>query len=82
MLCRKRKYNVKSEKYFTRWTVLDIILVSRSLSSSDREDKKISITFSTNLIRVYSLQVLRNKYLAQYIMHRQLSHPTVVCQAL
>ena len=70
MLCRKRKYNVKSEKYFTRWTVLDIILVSRSLGSSDPEDKKISITFSTNLIRVYSLQVLRNKYLAQYIKHR------------
>ena len=31
--------------------------------------EKISITFSTNLIRVFSLQVLRNKYLAQYIMH-------------
>ena len=70
MLCRKRKYDVKSEKYFTRWAVLDIILVSRSMGSSDREDKKISITFSTNLIRVYSLQVLRNKYLAQYIMHQ------------
>ena len=70
MLCREQKYNVKSEKYFTRWTVLDIILVSRSLGSSDREDKKISITFPTNLIRVYSLQVLRNKYLAEYIMHR------------
>ena len=39
MLCGKRKYNVKSEKYFTRWTVLDIILVSRSLGSSDRKDK-------------------------------------------
>ena len=32
--------------------------------------EKISITFSTNLIRVYSLQVLRNKYLAEYIIHR------------
>ena len=30
--------------------------------------EKISITFPTNLIRVFSLQVLRNKYLAQYIM--------------
>ena len=30
--------------------------------------EKISITFPTNLIRVFSLQVL-NKYLAQYIMH-------------
>ena len=42
--------------------------------------EKISITFSTNLIRVFSLQVLRDKYLAQYIMHIELSHPTVVCQ--
>ena len=32
--------------------------------------EKISITFSTNWIRVFTLQVLRNKYLAQYIMHR------------
>ena len=31
--------------------------------------EKISITFSTNLIRVFSLQVLGDKYLAQYIMH-------------
>ena len=32
--------------------------------------EKMSITFSTNLIRVFSLQVLRGKYLAQYTMHR------------
>ena len=31
--------------------------------------EKISITFSTNLIGVFRLLVLRNKYLAQYIMH-------------
>ena len=31
--------------------------------------EKISITFSADLIRVFGLQVLRNKYLAQYIMH-------------